>query len=114
MHCHEMQEADDKAVRRFLRARDHDIDKASAMFLKYLKWRKSAIPNGFISNEEVKNELEQDKVYMQGIDKTGRPVVVAYGGRHYYSKREMNEFKRKNRFHCLSITTIMRIIRTIM
>lgn len=109
-----MQEADDKAVRRFLRARDHDIDKASAMFLKYHKWRKSAIPNGFISDEEVKNELEQDKVYMQGIDKTGRPVVVAYGGRHYYSKREMNEFKRKNRFHCLSITTIMRIIRTIM
>ncbi|XP_078170048.1 uncharacterized protein LOC144564321 [Carex rostrata] len=86
-------EADDKAVRRFLRARDHDIGKASAMFLKYLKWRKSAIPNGFISDEEVKNELEQDKVYMQGFDKIGRPVVVVYGGRHYYSKREMNEFK---------------------
>lgn len=91
-----MQEADDKALRRFLRARDHDIDKASAMFLQYLKWRRSAIPNGFITDEEVKNELAQGKLYMQGFDKTGRPVLVLYGARHHYSKREMNEFKRKN------------------
>ncbi|KAJ3709109.1 hypothetical protein LUZ61_012814 [Rhynchospora tenuis] len=87
-------EVDDKALRRFLRARDHDIDKASAMFLKYLKWRRSAMPNGYIFDEEVKNELAQDKLYMQGFDKTGRPLLVLYGGRHYYSKREMNEFKR--------------------
>ncbi|KAJ3683594.1 hypothetical protein LUZ60_013821 [Juncus effusus] len=87
-------EADDKTLRRFLRARDQDIEKASTMFLNYQKWRKNMIPNGFISNEEVKKELAQDKVFMQGVDKTGRPIAIVFGGKHYYSKREMNEFKR--------------------
>jgi CRAL/TRIO, N-terminal domain len=96
LECPFMQETDDKTLRRFLRARDHDIDKASTMFLKCLKWRRSAIPNGFISEEEVKNELAQGKVYMQGFDKTGRPIAIVYGAKHYYSNREMNEFKRKN------------------
>jgi hypothetical protein len=96
LKCPYMQETDNKTLRRFLRARDHDIDKASTMFLKYLKWRKSAIPNGFISEEEVKNEIVQGKVYMQGFDKTGRPIAVVYGAKHYHSKRELNEFKSKN------------------
>ncbi|XP_073000542.1 uncharacterized protein [Typha latifolia] len=86
-------EVDNLMLRRFLRARDLDIDKASTLFLKYLKWRRGALPNGFISDIEVKNELSQGKVFMQGLDKMGRPIVVAFGGRHHYAKREMNEWK---------------------
>ncbi|KAL0357679.1 UNVERIFIED_CONTAM: SEC14 cytosolic factor [Sesamum calycinum] len=40
---------DDLMIRRFLRARDLDVEKASAMLLKYLKWRKEFVPNGFVT-----------------------------------------------------------------
>jgi hypothetical protein len=51
-------------LRRFLRARDHHIGKASAMLLKYLKWKPSAKPHGCI------------------------------GARHHPSNRDLDEFKR--------------------
>ncbi|EHA8586219.1 SEC14 cytosolic factor [Cocos nucifera] len=88
------QEVDNLMLRRFLRARDLDIEKASGMFLKYLKWRREAVPNRFISDAEVQNELIQKKVFMQGFDKMGRPIVVCFAARHHRSKRDMDEFKR--------------------
>ncbi|CAL9144451.1 unnamed protein product [Musa hybrid cultivar] len=87
-------EVDNLTLRRFLRARDLDIEKASAMFLKYLKWKKTAVPNGFISETDIQNELAQTKVFMQGRDKAGRPIGVVFGAKHFYSTREMDEFKR--------------------
>ncbi|XP_010908808.1 uncharacterized protein [Elaeis guineensis] len=87
-------EVDNLMLRRFLRARDLDIEKASSMFLKYLKWRREAVPNGFISEAEVQNELIQKKIFMQGFDKMGHPILVGLAARHYHSKRDMDEFKR--------------------
>ncbi|KAM0886541.1 hypothetical protein ACQ4PT_029640 [Festuca glaucescens] len=80
--------------RRFLRARDHNIGKASAMFLKYLAWKRTAKPNGSITADEVRNELAQEKLYVQGHDKMGRPMVYLFGARHIAAKRDLNEFKR--------------------
>lgn len=89
-----VQELDDFMLRRFLRARNLDIEKASVMFLKYLKWWKEAVPKGFISDEEVRNELNQEKMFLQGFDKKGRPVGVVLGAKHHcYKQRQMNEFK---------------------
>lgn len=87
-------DVDKYTIRRFLRAREHDIEKASSMFLKYQKWRREAMPNGFISYEEVKNELQQEKLYMQGFDKMGRPIALVFGAKHFSSKRNLDEFKR--------------------
>ncbi|KAJ4810171.1 Sec14p-like phosphatidylinositol transfer family protein [Rhynchospora pubera] len=87
-------EADNFTLRRFLRARDLDIEKGSSLFLKYLKWRRQAVPNGFISESEIQNELPQRKVCLQGFDKVGRPIVVGFAAKHDYSKRNMDEFKR--------------------
>ncbi|XAR48250.1 hypothetical protein NMG60_11031005 [Bertholletia excelsa] len=87
-------ELDDFMIRRFLRARDLDIEKASVMLLKYLKWRQEFVPNGSISPSEIPNELAQKKLFMQGVDKTGRPIVVGFGGKHYPSKGSLEEFKR--------------------
>ncbi|XP_028098514.1 uncharacterized protein LOC114298181 [Camellia sinensis] len=39
---------DDLMIKRFLWARNVDIQKALAMFLKNLKWRRTFVPNGFI------------------------------------------------------------------
>ncbi|CAI9093091.1 OLC1v1028507C1 [Oldenlandia corymbosa var. corymbosa] len=86
------QDLDDLMIRRFLRARDLDIDKASALLLKYLSWRKEFVPNGSISPSEIPNELADDKLFMQGLDKLGRPIVVVFGGRH--KPKNLEEFKR--------------------
>ncbi|KAJ0973530.1 hypothetical protein J5N97_021489 [Dioscorea zingiberensis] len=83
---------DNLMLRRFLRARNQDIEKASSFFLKYLKWRREAVPNGFISESEIQSELAQKKAFMQGYDKKGRPIGVFIGNRHY--KKDLNEFKR--------------------
>ncbi|KAF5192735.1 Phosphatidylinositol transfer protein [Thalictrum thalictroides] len=89
-------EVDDKTLRRFLRARDLNVDKASAMFLKYLKWKRTFIPNGFISESEISNELAQKKMFLQGHDKEGRPIGVAFGAKHFPNKAKggLDEFKR--------------------
>ncbi|KAJ0235643.1 putative polyphosphoinositide binding protein [Hirschfeldia incana] len=87
-------EVDDLMIRRFLRARDMDIEKASALFLKYLAWRKTVIPKGHIPESEIANDLSHNKVCMQGHDKKGRPIVVIVGNRHNPSKGKPEEFKR--------------------
>jgi len=87
-------EDDDCALRRFLRARDHNIDKASTMFLKYLTWKRATKPRGSIADDEVRRELVQEKLYMQGFDKKGRPLVYLFLARHFPAKRDLDEFKR--------------------
>ncbi|OMO52345.1 hypothetical protein COLO4_37266 [Corchorus olitorius] len=87
-------EVDDLTLRRFLRARDLDVEKASAMFLKYIKWRRSFVPNGSISATEVCNEIKQNKMFLQGSDKKGRPISVLFAARHFQHKGGVEEFKR--------------------
>ncbi|KAM7273356.1 hypothetical protein ACFE04_028020 [Oxalis oulophora] len=86
-------DVDDATLRRFLRARDLDVQKGSTMFLKYLKWRRSSVPNGFISESDVQNEIAQKKMFMQGFDKKGRPIALQLGAKHFQNKTP-DEFKR--------------------
>jgi len=90
---HLWQEVDNLTLRRFLRARDHNVDKAGAMLLKFLRWRAEAAPGGSVPEEAVRGELEQDKVYMGGVDRTGRPIIVGFLAKHYSANRDMAEFK---------------------
>ncbi|CAK9144414.1 unnamed protein product [Ilex paraguariensis] len=85
-------EVDDLMIRRFLRARDLDIEKASDLFLKYLSWRREYVPAGSISPSEIPNDLAHQKIHMQGVDKMGRPIVVCFGSRH--KQTSLEEFKR--------------------
>lgn len=81
-------------MRRFLRARDLDVETASSMFLKYLKWRRSFVPNGFISPSELTHEIQQNKMFLQGSDKKGRPISVVLAARHFKHNGGLDEFKR--------------------
>lgn len=83
-------------IRRFLRARDLDVEKASALFLKYLAWKRSFLPKGYIPETEIANDLSHKKVCLQGHDKIGRPIVVIFGNRHNPSKGSPEEFKRES------------------
>lgn len=47
---------------------------------------------------QVKNELEAEKVFLQGNDRKGRPVVVILAAKHDANKRKFDEFKRKISF----------------
>ncbi|KAL0380303.1 UNVERIFIED_CONTAM: CRAL-TRIO domain-containing protein [Sesamum angustifolium] len=87
-------DTDDLTLRRFLRARDLDVEKASAMFMKYFKWRRKFVPKGFISTSEVTNQLQPKKVCLQGTDKRGCPVSVLFGARHFPCKGGMDELNR--------------------
>ncbi|RLN22669.1 hypothetical protein C2845_PM07G33460 [Panicum miliaceum] len=86
-------EVDNLTLRRFLRARDHNVDKAAAMLLKYLKWRREVAPDGFVPEERVRRELAQDKACMGGADRSGRPILVGFMARHYSADRDLAEFK---------------------
>ncbi|CAK9146343.1 unnamed protein product [Ilex paraguariensis] len=77
-----LQEVDDLMICRFLRAHDLDIEKASDLFLKYLRWRREFVPARSISPSEIPNDLAHHKMYMQGVDKKGRPIVVCFGSQH--------------------------------
>ncbi|KAF8378066.1 hypothetical protein HHK36_029400 [Tetracentron sinense] len=87
-------EVDNLMIRRFLRARDLDVEKASGLFLKYLKWRRAFVPDGSISVSEIPNELAQKKMFLQGLNKKGQPIAVVFGARHFHTKGSLEEFKR--------------------
>ncbi|KAK6922476.1 CRAL-TRIO lipid binding domain [Dillenia turbinata] len=89
-----LQEVDDFMIRRFLRARDLDVDKASELLLQYLSWRRDFVPNGSISPSDVPTQLTHNKLFMQGLDRSGRPIVVVFGSRHKPTKGSYDELKR--------------------
>lgn len=89
-----MQEEDDSTLRRFLRARDHDVEKASRMFLKYYEWRRRF---GWISESEVQNQIALNKLFVQGRDKRGCPIGIIFGAKHFPSKEDFDELIRKFR-----------------
>ncbi|CAM0884482.1 unnamed protein product [Alopecurus aequalis] len=87
-------EVDNLTLRRFLRARDHDVGKASAMLLKSVAWRREAVPGGVIPAELVRSYLAAGIVNMAGVDRGGRPVMLVFPARHYSANRDMAAFKR--------------------
>lgn len=94
-HDPSTKDVDNLTLRRFLRARDQDVEKAATMFLKYLAWKRTFIPNGQISIHEIQNEIAQNKLFMQGFDKQGRPITVILGSKHFQNKKGgVDELKR--------------------
>ncbi|KAE8766435.1 random slug protein 5 [Hordeum vulgare] len=92
-----VKEVDNMTLRRFLRARDHDVCKASAMLLKYVAWRREAVPGGvggLMPADLVRTELSQDKARMGGVDRAGRPVLLVFPAKHFSADRDMAEHKR--------------------
>ncbi|KAL2935645.1 Phosphatidylinositol transfer protein 3 [Bienertia sinuspersici] len=87
---------DDSTLRRFLRARDLDIEKGGTMLLKHLKWRRTFIPKGYVLETEIEHELAQNKAFVGGNDKKGRPILVVFARRHFQNNTlgGSDEFKR--------------------
>ncbi|EPS57491.1 hypothetical protein M569_17326, partial [Genlisea aurea] len=78
---------------RFLIARSMDPAKAAKMFVQWQTWRKSFVPNGRILESEIQDELNFEKIGLQGSSRNGYPIVIVRGGKHYPSKDQL-QFKK--------------------
>ncbi|XVE74626.1 hypothetical protein DITRI_Ditri12bG0032300 [Diplodiscus trichospermus] len=83
----------DSTLMRFLIARSMDTEKATKMFVQWLKWRSSFVPNGFISESEVPDQLEAKKTFLQASSKTGYAVIVVKACNHFPPKDHL-QFKK--------------------
>ncbi|XP_047968767.1 phosphatidylinositol transfer protein 3-like isoform X2 [Salvia hispanica] len=73
----------DETIRRFLRARNLDVEKGSSMLVKYLQWRREFVPNGHFNREDVIGIGGLlNTLYLQGYDRIGRPILVVLAGNH--------------------------------
>ncbi|XVF43540.1 hypothetical protein PTKIN_Ptkin02bG0047800 [Pterospermum kingtungense] len=87
------EEYGDPTLMRFLIARSMNIEKAAKMFVQWLKWRSSFVPNGFISESEVPDQLEARKISLQFSSKTGYAVMVVQACKHFPPKDHL-QFKK--------------------
>jgi hypothetical protein len=71
-----------RARRRWLAARGWDPARAARDLAAHAAWRAETMPDGRVADSEVRNELAQRKVLLQGLDRRGRGVVVFIGGNH--------------------------------
>ncbi|XP_049348617.1 SEC14 cytosolic factor [Solanum verrucosum] len=83
----------EKTLMRFLIARSMDPEKAAKMFCQWKKWRAEMVPLGYISDSEVADELAAEKLYLQGLSKSGHPIVIVKVNKHFPSKDQV-QFKK--------------------
>ncbi|GMH03682.1 hypothetical protein Nepgr_005521 [Nepenthes gracilis] len=92
-HDPSSKEVEDSVLRRFLRARDLQVEMGGGLLLKYLKWRREFLPNGGVVESEILNDIGHNKAFIQGFDKHARPIAVVFGARHFPNKH-LDEFRR--------------------
>lgn len=66
---------DDRCIRRYLVARNWNVDKATEMLRNTLTWRKSYKPH-LISPTDMEKEASWGLMYRRGFDKRNRPVLL--------------------------------------
>lgn len=87
------EEYGDPTLMRFLIARSMDPEKAAKMFVQWHKWRSAMVPNGFIPESEVADELEWRKIFLQGLSRDGYSIVICKASRHFPAKDHL-QFKK--------------------
>lgn len=105
---------DKETLRRFLRARKHDIFKAKAMVLKAIQWRKENNVDTILDDFEFGEKVQFHKHYPEGFfctDRQGRPVYVQKPGD--INCTELWKFTTLERSIKYHITQQERYVRTI-
>ena len=68
-------------LERFLRARDYDAAVAAELFLEHRAWRNTF--GWHVTGAEVlPSQLAAEKIALQGLSRTGAPLLVILAGRH--------------------------------
>ncbi|PNH03389.1 hypothetical protein TSOC_010552 [Tetrabaena socialis] len=82
---------DEATLARWLRKRDGDVKAAAKDLKEHAVWRAAFVPRGRIYEEEVMEDLSQNKAFMPGYDKTGRPLCVVVVRRHHIKDAEVSK-----------------------
>lgn len=90
-------------LRRFLRARQHDLDKAQEMFINHLKWRKEFGTDTILEDFVYEERESFLALYPQGyhkVDKLGRPIYIQHLGQiNMKAMKNVTTEDRMIRFH---------------
>ncbi len=78
----------DTDLARFLIARTNDVTKAKDMLAKHLEWKSKSWP---ILKSSVIGEFSKGKIYVDGFDKEGHPLVVWRAALNVASERDLEE-----------------------
>lgn len=94
---------DDYYLRRFLRARQHDLEKGQEMFLNHLKWRKDFGTDTILEDFVYEERESFLALYPQGyhkVDKLGRPIYIQHLGQiNMKAMKNVTTEDRMIRFH---------------
>ncbi|KAH7296014.1 hypothetical protein KP509_26G004100 [Ceratopteris richardii] len=85
-------EIDHGTLRRFLRARSLNVEKALKSLREHLKWMQVFKPNGFIDESNMKSELAKKKIWLSYWGAFGYPIGVLLAQKHRTSDRDLDEF----------------------
>ncbi|XP_020526238.1 random slug protein 5 isoform X2 [Amborella trichopoda] len=61
--------------------------------VEWAKWRADFVPRGHIPDDEVLQELESKKIYLQGLSKNGYSLLIVLARKHFPSKDHL-QFKK--------------------
>lgn len=103
-----LQEFGETTLMRFLIARSMDADKAAKMFVKWQEWRSTWVPNGFVLESEIGEQLEARKIFLQGLSRSGQPLMVAKASKHFPAKDQL-QFKSNKLFSPAQISSFLLI-----
>lgn len=94
---------DEFYLRRFLRARQHDLEKGQEMFLNHLKWRREFGTDTILQDFVYEERESFLALYPQGyhkVDKLGRPIYIQHLGQiNMKAMKNVTTEDRMIRFH---------------
>eukprot|EP00884_Botryococcus_braunii_P008423 jgi/Botrbrau1/17582/Bobra.0166s0024.1 len=90
----------DEYLFRWLRAEVYNVSKAFDRLEFQAKWRKDYCPEGYIREEDVRSELNENKVaLLDKNDSNGRPIMIVFPSRHFRRKdRDLAVVKRSQTY----------------
>ncbi|KIY96960.1 hypothetical protein MNEG_11003 [Monoraphidium neglectum] len=81
----------DAYLRRWLVARDWNVQVTFKLLVNHAGWRLHMTPSGYVEEERVRRELDDRKIFMQGVDYEGRALTIIQVRKHF--RRDLKETK---------------------
>jgi hypothetical protein len=82
---------DDQVLARYLIARNNDLEKACEQLTRALNWQALHCP---VMKSSCQKEIASGKLYVRGVDKEGRPLLVYRSCKSFPAERDLEECGR--------------------
>uniref|UniRef100_A0A7S0VKM8 CRAL-TRIO domain-containing protein n=1 Tax=Polytomella parva TaxID=51329 RepID=A0A7S0VKM8_9CHLO len=77
---------------RWLKARNWNVDHAARDLTNHSAWRKTYVPKGHITDDEVRGDLNQQKTFLTGYDFQGHPIMLVIIRKHIPSESQSKRY----------------------